>query len=295
MSMTLTLTSGGGPATIASSDPGAASLFGAVTKGWPVSSASRAARLRCLIVDDSPRFLDAARGLLRQGIRVVGVASTSAEALQQATVLPPDIALLDINLGGESGFDLARRLSREVSLACTRMVLISTHAEQDYTDLIAASPVLGSCPSRPYWPTSAPWSQATAMATRSIRSAGVQEGDHRQDATVIVVGLREPRLGQMLRTGFSTVPSVTHSRRPMPASERPSAISASTSRSRVLSTASGSLRRRADTRSCTSAGSAIGNSRDLLRGVPDLAAGCPAGDSACGTRKSYGARPGLFG
>jgi DNA-binding NarL/FixJ family response regulator len=103
--------------------------------------------LRCLIVDDSLRFLDAARGLLeRQGIRVVGVASTSAEALQQATELRPDIALLDINLGGESGFDLARRLFREASLGRTRMILISTHAEQDYTDLIAASPVVGFLP-----------------------------------------------------------------------------------------------------------------------------------------------------
>ena len=56
--------------------------------------------------DDSPRFLDAARGLLeRQGITVVAVASTSAQALQQATQLRPDIALLDIYLGGESGFD----------------------------------------------------------------------------------------------------------------------------------------------------------------------------------------------
>jgi DNA-binding NarL/FixJ family response regulator len=91
--------------------------------------------------------LDAARGLLeRQGIKVVGVASTSAEALQQATELRPDIALLDIDLGGESGFDLARRLSREASLARTRMILISTHAEQDYTDLIAASPVVGFLP-----------------------------------------------------------------------------------------------------------------------------------------------------
>src|ERR1700738_252291 len=103
--------------------------------------------LRCLIVDDSPRFLDAARGLLeRQGIRVVGVATTSAEALQQATELRPDIALLDINLGGASGFDLARRLSREASLGRTRMILISTHAEQDYTDPIAASPVVGFLP-----------------------------------------------------------------------------------------------------------------------------------------------------
>src|SRR5215218_5870290 len=34
--------------------------------------------LRCLIIDDSPRFLDAARALLeRQGIAVVGVASNS--------------------------------------------------------------------------------------------------------------------------------------------------------------------------------------------------------------------------
>jgi DNA-binding NarL/FixJ family response regulator len=103
--------------------------------------------LRCLIVDDSPRFLDAACRLLeRQGIRVVGVASTSAEALQQATQLRPDIALLDIDLGGESGFDLARRLSREACLARTQMILISTHAEQDYTDLIAASPVVGFLP-----------------------------------------------------------------------------------------------------------------------------------------------------
>jgi two-component system nitrate/nitrite response regulator NarL len=87
-------------------------LFSAVTNGSPVSSGSCAARLRCLIVDDSPRFLHAARGLLeRQGIRVVGVASTGAEALQQATQLRPDITLLDINLGGESGFDLALRLS----------------------------------------------------------------------------------------------------------------------------------------------------------------------------------------
>jgi CheY-like chemotaxis protein len=103
--------------------------------------------LRCLIVDDSSRFLEAACGLLeRQGLLIVGVASSSAEALRQATELRPDIALLDIDLGGESGFDLARRLSRETSLASTRMILISTHAEQDYSDLIAASPVVGFLP-----------------------------------------------------------------------------------------------------------------------------------------------------
>jgi DNA-binding NarL/FixJ family response regulator len=41
--------------------------------------------VRCLIVDDSRRFLDAARGLLeRQGLSVVGEASTGDEALRLA-------------------------------------------------------------------------------------------------------------------------------------------------------------------------------------------------------------------
>jgi CheY-like chemotaxis protein len=100
--------------------------------------------LRCLIVDDSPRFLDAARGLLeRQGVTVVGVASTSTEALARAVALRPDVTLVDIDLGGESGLALARRLAREPALAGSPVILISTHAEQDYAELIAASPAVG--------------------------------------------------------------------------------------------------------------------------------------------------------
>jgi DNA-binding NarL/FixJ family response regulator len=100
--------------------------------------------LRCLIVDDNLHFLEAARGLLeREGVTVIGVASTSSQALQQANQLHPDVALLDIDLGGESGFELARRLQRETSLPPSRVILISTYAEQDYAELIAASPVIG--------------------------------------------------------------------------------------------------------------------------------------------------------
>ena len=103
------------------------------------------AMLRCLIVDDSPRFLDAARALLeRQGITVVGVASNSAEALAQAEELRPDVTLLDIDLGGESGLELARRLHGQAGPA--PVILISTHAEQDYEELIAASPAVGFLP-----------------------------------------------------------------------------------------------------------------------------------------------------
>jgi CheY-like chemotaxis protein len=100
--------------------------------------------LRCLIVDDSPRFLDAARGLLeRQGVTVVGVASTSTDALQRAQRLRPDVTLVDIDLGGESGLELARRLHDPDGQAAAPVILISTHAEQDYAELIAASPAVG--------------------------------------------------------------------------------------------------------------------------------------------------------
>ena len=101
--------------------------------------------MRCLIVDDSLRFLDAARALLeRQGIEVIGVASTSAEALKKATALRPDVTLVDIDLGGESGFDVANRLRRDANGA--PVILISTHVEEDYLDLIKASPALGFVP-----------------------------------------------------------------------------------------------------------------------------------------------------
>lgn len=100
--------------------------------------------LRCLIVDDSPGFLEAARILLeRQGVNVVGLASTSAEALERAGALRPDVTLVDIDLGGESGFDLARRLHDEGGLPLSDVILISSNAEQDFAELITASPARG--------------------------------------------------------------------------------------------------------------------------------------------------------
>ena len=103
--------------------------------------------IRGLIVDDNRSFLDAARVLLeREGVTVVGMASTSAEAVREAEALRPNVILVDIALGEESGFDLARRLAEGGQSNGATVILISTHAESDFADLIAASPAAGFLP-----------------------------------------------------------------------------------------------------------------------------------------------------
>ena len=105
---------------------------------------SPAKSIRVVIVDDNPEFLDSARRLLEhQGARVVGVASTKADALRSVRELRPDVTLVDVNIGEESGFDLAEALHEIDSAAMAPVVLISTHAEPDLTDMLEASPAIG--------------------------------------------------------------------------------------------------------------------------------------------------------
>ena len=103
--------------------------------------------LRCVIVDDSPVVLRAASELLEgEGIAVVGLAATGEEAVRLMEELKPDVMLIDIDLGSESGFDVARRLAQARAGARTRTILISTHDEADFVKLIAASPAIGFLP-----------------------------------------------------------------------------------------------------------------------------------------------------
>jgi DNA-binding NarL/FixJ family response regulator len=99
--------------------------------------------LRCLIVDDNALFLEGAADLLRrEGLDVVGVASSSAEAIQLVSELWPDVTLVDIDLGDEDGLEVARQLSE----TSAKVILISTHSEEDLAHLIAMSPALGFVP-----------------------------------------------------------------------------------------------------------------------------------------------------
>ena len=106
------------------------------------------AALGVLIVDDSWLFLQAARDRLeREGLRVVGVATTSAEALRRAEELRPEAVLVDVMLGGESGFELARRLAADRD-GGPAVILISTYSSADFAGPIAESPAAGFLPKR---------------------------------------------------------------------------------------------------------------------------------------------------
>jgi CheY-like chemotaxis protein len=103
--------------------------------------------VRCIIVDDNHEFLRAARDLLeRQGISVVGVASTGAQACRACQELQPDVVLLDVNLGNETGFEVARVLAQRAGQAQPRVILISAHPPDGFDEIIAGTPGLTFMP-----------------------------------------------------------------------------------------------------------------------------------------------------
>lgn len=94
-----------------------------------------------LIVDDQPSFRRLARELLEyRGYRVAGEAADATAAVDAIERLAPDAVLLDVGLGGESGFDLCTALTRaRPSLA----VLLVSNADYAAAGLVQASGARG--------------------------------------------------------------------------------------------------------------------------------------------------------
>jgi CheY-like chemotaxis protein len=84
----------------------------------------------CVIVDDSHQFRSAASHILqRGGITVVGTAANTAEALAAIDESQPDVALIDVRLGRESGFALAERISQ--TPRSPMIILVSANPAED--------------------------------------------------------------------------------------------------------------------------------------------------------------------
>ena len=97
---------------------------------------------RVLIVDDSADFRRLARLLLEQeGFDVLGEAADGPSADRALGTLAPDLVLLDVNLPGESGFEIAARISQ--APGGPAVLLTSTHDESDYADLARRSGAKG--------------------------------------------------------------------------------------------------------------------------------------------------------
>jgi DNA-binding NarL/FixJ family response regulator len=112
-------------------------------RGGPIAICGR----RCVIVDDNERFLSVAQDhLTNEGLAIVGTATSRTEALQQAEALRPDIVLVDISLGTDSGFEVTRCLVENFPELYGRVVLISSRSEEDFADLIGDSPAVGFLP-----------------------------------------------------------------------------------------------------------------------------------------------------
>ena len=74
---------------------------------------------------------------------VVGTAATLATAVAAAATSRPDLILVDIDLGGESGFDVVEALHRAQTDPRPVIILVSTHDLEDFAEMVEASSAIG--------------------------------------------------------------------------------------------------------------------------------------------------------
>ncbi|PKK14598.1 MULTISPECIES: response regulator [Thermomonospora] len=89
--------------------------------------------MRVVLVDDHEMILAGLQAMLAGfsgRVRVIGQASTSREAVRLVTALQPDVVLLDVRLGAESGLDLCRDLTGRSP--DTRVVFLSVYDDEQY-------------------------------------------------------------------------------------------------------------------------------------------------------------------
>lgn len=95
-----------------------------------------------MIVDDDERFRRWAAAWLRsEGYDIVGEADAAGTAILAVRRLRPEVALVDVQLPDEDGFEVARLLGAEPDPPV--VVLISSREGADYGDRVTASGARG--------------------------------------------------------------------------------------------------------------------------------------------------------
>ena len=119
--------------------------YGTAATARPHWGGMSSPRPRIVIVDDHAVFRQVARELLEEcGYIVLGEADCAAAAHEVVARSAPDLVIVDIRLGDECGFDLARALTRShPSLA---VLLTSTDPDAGDPDRVRASGARGFLP-----------------------------------------------------------------------------------------------------------------------------------------------------
>lgn len=101
--------------------------------------------IRVLIADDEAMIRSALAALLRleDDIDVIGECSDGTQAVAMAEKLEPDVCLLDLEMPGLDGVEVAERLRRSISARC---VVVTRHARPGVLRRALASGVAGFLP-----------------------------------------------------------------------------------------------------------------------------------------------------
>lgn len=95
-----------------------------------------------LIVDDDASFRSAARALLEaEGWVVIGEADDGPSAVELARQVRPAVVLLDVQLPGADGFEVAAQLAAQSTPP--KVVLTSIRSQSSYRSRLAGSTVEG--------------------------------------------------------------------------------------------------------------------------------------------------------
>jgi len=98
-----------------------------------------------LIVDDHASFRSVARKVLEHhGYDVIGEAGDGEAALEAVRELRPDVVLLDVQMPGIDGFEVAARLTAGED--APTIVMVSSRDVEDFGDLVEKSGARGFIP-----------------------------------------------------------------------------------------------------------------------------------------------------
>ena len=91
-------------------------------------------RVRTLMADDHPAFLDELTHLLEEDFEmdIVGRAVSGEDAVEKTGTLRPDLVLMDLAMPGLGGLEAARHLKINMGADAPRIIMLSLHEHAMY-------------------------------------------------------------------------------------------------------------------------------------------------------------------